>query len=389
MKRALILSPFFYPEPISTGKYNTWLARALVEEGFVVDAYCSHPLYPRWKIEVSEAELAGCVIHRGGKHMHYSRNPVVRRLLLESWYAWFCLYKLLPGRHQFDVVIPVFPPSLFALLLPVLLPKKTAIIGIVHDLQGIYAGNSKRLLGRILFRLISMVERRAFQYCDHLVYLSEGMRKTANAAYDIDALKTAVYYPFNTIDEFPDNGRLANILPDGQLNMVYSGALGDKQAPVRIMDFFQAIIESRPDIHCYVFSQGPVFDELMLHYTHPRLHFHALVDEVDLPELLLRSTVQLLPQEPGTSDGSLPSKLPNMLAAGTKILCITDAGGELVDIINDYPSGEVATSWDNRQLLQKLERLLEKPVDDGQRVCHQLLSRFTRLGLVKHIMSQL
>lgn len=389
MKRALILSPFFYPEPISTGKYNTYLARALVAEGFAVEVYCSHPLYPSWKVETSEAGMPGCEIHRGGSAMHYSRKPIIRRLLLEAWYALFCLYKLLRNRHEFDVVIPVFPPSLFAVMLPWLLPKATVVIGIVHDLQGVYASNSKGMLGRLLFGLISMVERRAFKNCDHIVYLSEGMRKTANAAYGIDPQKTAVQYPFNTIDEFSDRRHLGDILPDGQLKIVYSGALGEKQAPARIMDFFQAIMASREDIHCYVFSQGPVFDELQLLHKHPHLHFQPLVDEEDLPELLLRSTVQLLPQEPGTSDGSLPSKLPNMLAAGTRILCITDAGSELVDIISTYPLGEVVTEWDSSLLLQKLDHLLARPADGDILARNQLLSRFTRQGLVKHIIAQL
>ncbi len=65
-KRVLFLSPFFYPEMISTGKYNSYLVKVLVNRGYSVDVVASHPLYPDWKPKISKADLQGCTIHRGG-----------------------------------------------------------------------------------------------------------------------------------------------------------------------------------------------------------------------------------------------------------------------------------------------------------------------------------
>jgi hypothetical protein len=48
-ERLLLLSPFFFPEPISTGRYNTFLVQALVDKGVHVDVICFHPLYPNWR----------------------------------------------------------------------------------------------------------------------------------------------------------------------------------------------------------------------------------------------------------------------------------------------------------------------------------------------------
>ena len=44
MKRVLILSPFFFPELISTGKYNTELAIQLRKQNLEVEV-CAHILY--------------------------------------------------------------------------------------------------------------------------------------------------------------------------------------------------------------------------------------------------------------------------------------------------------------------------------------------------------
>ena len=43
MKKVLLVSPFFHPERISTGLFNTKLVEGLIKKGVVVDVWCSHP----------------------------------------------------------------------------------------------------------------------------------------------------------------------------------------------------------------------------------------------------------------------------------------------------------------------------------------------------------
>ena len=58
-QQILIVSPFFYPELISTGKANQHLAEAFVAEGHGVTVVCSHPLYPAWIPVQSSAKIQG------------------------------------------------------------------------------------------------------------------------------------------------------------------------------------------------------------------------------------------------------------------------------------------------------------------------------------------
>jgi colanic acid biosynthesis glycosyl transferase WcaI len=64
-KKILIASPFFYPEPISTGKYSTFLAEKLVEKDHDVTVICSYPFYPAWQPKFTRKTLAGVRIMRG------------------------------------------------------------------------------------------------------------------------------------------------------------------------------------------------------------------------------------------------------------------------------------------------------------------------------------
>ena len=70
-----------------------------------------------------------------------------------------------------------------------------------------------------------------------------------------------------------------------------------------------------------------------------------------LAELYARSDVQIIPQALNTSEGSLPSKLPNLLAAGVPVFVICESGSELGDLVNDAKAGVVANTWDIGELV--------------------------------------
>lgn len=347
----LILSPFFYPEPISTGKYNTFLAEGLVARGETVDVFCSHPLYPQWHPEISNEPLAGTHIHRGGAWMLYPRSAMIRRLLLEGWFSLFVVWRYLLLRKRPIRLVPIFPPSLFFLALTTLFPRTIRAIGIVHDLQGVYAKNSRGLLGRVVQRSIHFVESRCFSRCDRLVFLSKSMAERAIQEYNLERTKCAVSYPFVALPSHESSvgTNLLTVLPPNKLHLVYSGALGDKQNPNALYEFLAAAAKQNNEIQSHIFSAGPIFDRLRnLHATKdPGLvQFHDLVDGIDVPELYFRSTIQVIPQALGTAEGSLPSKLPNLLAAGVPVMAICEPCSELGLLVKEADAGGVSQSWD-------------------------------------------
>src|SRR5579872_6696410 len=98
--KVLLLSPFFHPESISTGKYNTVLAESLVKRGAEVEVITSHPFYPAWRPVYSQATLDHVSIIRGGDWVRYPRAMMLRRLVFESWYAFHVLWTISFKRFQ-------------------------------------------------------------------------------------------------------------------------------------------------------------------------------------------------------------------------------------------------------------------------------------------------
>lgn len=385
MKKVLVISPFFYPEPISTGKYNTYLVEQLVKQDCDVEVWCSHPIYPSWKVTPSDKQLAGVKICRGGRCNLYPKNPLLRRAVLEVWFLGFVMRKLLSSKEKFDYVIPIFPPSLAVCGLAVFKSKFGKVVGIVHDLQGVYAEKSNSLIKSIVFKVISGVEKRAFHICDHLIYLSEGMKSTANEAYTLNSDLTSVQYPFVTIQNFKNNGRLDSVFRGAQKTLVYSGALGEKQNVQGLIELFEAVKKLDPSISTFVFSQGPIFESVKKKHRNVGINFFDLVDESDLGELLVRSTLQFVPQVAGSSNGSLPSKLPNLLAAGGGVFCITDPGSELINILSAYPKGHVATDWDTDLNAKRIVEIMNEKEHVEEN--NELMRKFSLEGLVDKVLS--
>ena len=94
-----------------------------------------------------------------------------------------------------------------------------------------------------------------------------------------------------------------------------------------------------------------------------KIHFHGLVEKEHLEELYHKSDVQIIPQKEGTSKGSLPSKLPNLLASDTKIFLITDDNSELEIFFKNNNLDFVVTNWNIKELINSLQILIDKPVD--------------------------
>ncbi|MEQ6125086.1 glycosyltransferase [Pseudotenacibaculum sp. MALMAid0570] len=366
MKKILILSPFFFPEPISTGKFNTDMVLELNEEGHEVTVLCFHPFYPKWQVKESSETLEGIKIVRGGKKIKYSKKTFLRRMVLELSYAWYIIWKIIKYQKNADIVVPVFPPSLaFYVILP-FLKKRIRKVGIVHDLQLIYASQRKGRLSKFVNFIISSVEKKCFKNCDKLIFLSDEMKNTAQELYGLNSNKLIAQLPFITINENITTNDLGDILSEDDHNIVYSGALSEKQNPEGMYEFFSFLTKKNSLFKCHIFSQGPVYELLRSKNQNENILFHDLVPRKNIEELYRRSTVQIVPQLPNTSKGSLPSKLPNILASGTKVLVITDKESEIEQLFLNHKLDKVITTWDKENLLFAITELINKSVNSKE-----------------------
>jgi colanic acid biosynthesis glycosyl transferase WcaI len=398
----ILVSPFFYPELISTGKANQFLAEALAADGHRVTVVCSHPLYPAWVPFRSSASIKGIKILRGGSWVRYPKAMPLRRMLLEAWFALYACWRVWSLRKRADIVVSVIPPSFFALLLHRLLPRRTRRVAVIHDLQGVLAAQEQSPSRKAIIRSIHAVESRAFRAQDVCIFFSADMAEVAQRSYGIHPDRMAVQYPFLTLPtESEGNGhdakdRLESVLPADAVHVVYSGALGYKQNSRELVSLMQAAAKHFPHVQFHIFSGGPLFEELREAYRFPAgpsVQFHSLVEQRDLAELYARSAIQIIPQAERTEVAALPSKLPNLLAAGVYLLAICSPGSEVEKLIDEAGTGSIVERWDETLFLNgignALEAIAHEPASVRRARVAQMLERFSVSNLVSLILGKL
>lgn len=361
-KNIILLSPFFFPELISTGKYNTDLAIDLSNDGHNVTVLCFHPFYPKWKIKKTRNQLKNLKIIRGGSNLVFPNNSFLRRIILEITFAFFTLRNLRKISKNIDVVIPVFPPSLaFYFIIP-FINKKIKKVGIIHDLQELYSSEKGGYFNKLISFFIHKVEKKNYNFCDKLIFLSNEMKTFAINQYNLDDKKVFVSYPFISLKNNNTN-QLNHLFNPKKVNIVYSGALGEKQNPEELYNFFDKASKNLNNTEYHIFSEGRIFEKLKKNNINPKINFNDLVKTEFLEELYFKSDVQIIPQKKGTSKGSLPSKLPNLMASKCKIFVITDPESEIDLIFKKYKLEKVVTTWNIENLVNSLDFLIHENID--------------------------
>jgi colanic acid biosynthesis glycosyl transferase WcaI len=176
-----------------------------------------------------------------------------------------------------------------------------------------------------------------------------------------------VVYPFQSLSGVRSQKVPAVLIPH-EKTLVYSGALGEKQAPEELLRLLDAFARRNRDYQAIVFSDGPIFESLKEQYraSGSPVEFHGLVPDDELEGLLRSSTIQVIPQKLSVSHGAFPSKLPNIIAADTAIFGVTDAGSEVDDILSQYSRGKAVNNWNLNESLDSLEAFAYKLASDTE-----------------------
>jgi hypothetical protein len=258
--------------------------------------------------------------------------------------------------------------------------KNSNKVIIVHDLQFIHLKKKSDKLSKLVF----FIEKKLMRSSNKLIFLSEEMKSFFDNSKQFANSSINVQRPFVNIEKRKSQ---KPILKKG-INIVYSGALGAKQSPEKLLSLFEYTSNQNKDWNFYFFSSGGYFEALKKSSKNTKIHFLPLVDKEKVYQLYAESTVQIIPQAPASSKGSLPSKLPNLIYSETKILTITDSQSELEKIIQEYPNGISIISWENHAFTKALNQLVRmKATYKSQEIKNMCQQYFSIDSLINKIFS--
>jgi colanic acid biosynthesis glycosyl transferase WcaI len=369
--RLLIHGMNYAPELVGIGKFTGELGAYLASRGHRVTVLAAAPYYPQWRVQEDYRPqrwrrewLDGVEVLRAPQYVP-ARVTGQGRLLQEISFTASCLYWWLTGllRQPWDAVVAVCPP-LTSGLVPGFFcqPRGLPLVIHVQDLQLDAARELGILRQPILLHGLAGVERRLLRRAQAVTTISRSM---------LDRLE-AKGVPAARLHLLPNWADLDNIRPGPRHNAIrrelgltaeivvlYAGNLGEKQGLEVVL---QAAALTRDDSSIRYLMAGAGAARERLKWLAENLGldnlcFLPVQSRSRFPALLAAADIHLVVQRQQAADLVMPSKLPNIMAAGRPFIATTAAGTELGRVTVESQAGLLARPEDAGSLAQAIRRL--------------------------------
>lgn len=334
----LLVTQYYWPEPIGSAPYCTDLAEWLARAGWPVRVLTSRPHYPGGVVPQAYRGGARDREHREGVAIERlapwgpGRRGALGRLAGELVFLLRGLAALARRRPPRSALVVSLCPSIFAVLLGRLACRRGGChFALVHDIQSGLAAGLGMVGGGLLLRLLQALERRVLGGCDAIFVLSEQMRDRLRAQ--------GVGVPIELLPIWVDAGAIRPLEParaaGAPTTVLYSGNLGRKQALDQVLAL--AEILQRRDRSLRVVIRGEGGEAARLRAEAARrgldnLEFRPLLPAERLGEGLAEGDVHLVPQDGKAADYAVPSKVYGIMAAGRPFVATAGPGSQLWEL---------------------------------------------------------
>ena len=372
MKRVLLISGNYFPEPTGIGKYNKEMIDWMADNGFDCTVISTYPYYPYWKVQEPYTN----------KHLWYSKETLTtvkgntvtvyrcphyvpkkptgrRRIALDfsfSMSVFFQILRLIVSK-KFDIVITVVPPMPLGLL-SVLYKKlkKAKFLYHIQDLQIEAARDLQLIKSESAIRVLFRIERFIMNNADSVSSISKGMinkiqEKTDNRdiVFFPNWADLSFFYPMYNKAELKQEFGFA---PE-DIVILYSGSIGEKQGLEAILTAAKEYVDSH--VKFLICGSGPYKEKLQELANEMRLSnviFFPLQPLEKFNRFLNMADAHLVIQKANASDLVMPSKLTTILAVGGLAIITANQDSSLHDMISEYGIGILAEAETDEALIK-------------------------------------
>lgn len=381
-RSAVVVTLYYWPEPIGSAPYLTDIGEWLAAEGYAVRVFTCRPHYPDGYVREG---------YRGGRRDTEARNGVLiervapwqpqrrgalGRMMREGAFLAQGLWALLRRRiRRADLVVSLCPSIMAVLLGAALRAPDGRHVAVVHDIQSGLASGLGMVGGGFVAGLMRRLERAALDRADLVLVLSENMEARLRAQ--------GVAAPIEILPIWVDTGRIRPLEPprDEPVTAVYSGNLGRKQGLGQIIDMAERLERRGSPVQVVVRGDGSEAARLADEAGRRglRVRFAPLVPPERLPECLAEGTIHLVPQDPNTADFAVPSKAYSIMASGRPFVAAARPGSQLWALREQSQAFLCVPAGDADALADAVERLARDPA-----LCRELGDNGRRYAVQNH-----
>ena len=354
-RRLWVISEPYWPEQISTGYFLTGIAECLaaVREVGVV---CSMRAAEEVQKGLARRESRnGVEIHRTGLRFGYPHSLPVR-LFVELWMAaamsWRALRLVRRGDEMLAVTTPPLSPFLmgrvaklrgadFDLLIHDVYPEVLAVAGVVRD-------------GGWVYRLLQRETLRLYRRCRRIIVLSEDMREVVREKLADDSVPIHVIPNWGDVDGIrpkrrPEVELLRELQLEDRFVVQYSGNIGRTHGVELLIEVADRMQQSGEPIFFLIIGAGSMKQSLQEQVDARRLRNVRLLDRQPddrFADSITACDLAVIMLQAGMAGLSTPSRLYNLLAAGSPLLVVSDSQSKPARLVRAESLGWVVQPGD-------------------------------------------
>ena len=398
--RLLILTEYFYPDMISSGRVMTELAEGLVTAGFSVSVVCGQPSYLAHRGVLSREDWHGISVTRLSE-LRASRHSGLGRAANWTCFMLQCLFRLPLWRHKYERILVVTNPAP-ALSIGWLfrLRHSAQFVAVVHDVFPENAIAIGRLREHSLVaRAMSSLNRVSLHSADVVVILGEDMKRLLCSHYGLALDRVRVIPNWaaeaDSADTVGADGNWRQTLDLKERFLVlYAGNFGFLQDADRVIACLAACRSMADVLFCFV-GAGGEYDRLCREEKNgsiPNLRVVPFQTGTRYASLLKLAGCGLVSLHPRLGGMAVPSKVVGYMAAGVPMICLAGSGSDLADMVEGTGSGIMCQSpeqfADAVRLMASNKQLRAQMAANGRRAAETKYSRSQCIATFAEVLSR-
>jgi glycosyltransferase involved in cell wall biosynthesis len=374
--KILKLSPYYYPEQVSSSHLTDDLNEAFIESGIVQENFVPMPsrgisddVRSEYKDKKNEILNNGYIIVHRFPMIREGKNTIHRAIKyiltnIVQYHKGICA-------KDIDVVYSGSTPPTQGLLCgkvaKILSKRYGHKVPFVYNLQDVFPDslvNAKMTIkGSLIWKLGRKIEDSTYRNADKIITISDEFK--ANIMLKGVPEEKIVVVPnwVNTDNVYPVD-RKDNILfnrynLDRDLFYIcYSGNIGHSQNMDLLLEVAKEI--DLPDVRFVLIGDGAAKESVQKRVDEEHICNVIMLpfqDYSEIAHVFSLGDVGLVISKPGVGGSSVPSKTYSIMAAGRPVLASFDEDSELCKLINKVGCGVIADAKSKEQLVSAIRQL--------------------------------
>lgn len=399
--KVLELSPYYYPEKISSSHLSDDLAEAFANAGFEIEVYSPTPtrgiteeVYREYKNKPVEELKNGKIKVYRFKMFREGRNPIVRA----ARYILVNLIQYSKGKKAkgVDVVFGASTPPtqgvLCALVAKKLSKKNKKKVPFVYNLQDVFpdslvnAGMTSE--NSLIWKIGRKIEDFTYKNADIIIVISEDIKnnilkkgvpagkiRVIRNWVDTESVKPVAKSENSLINELGLNA--------DTFKTVYAGNLGKAQG-IGMLAQAAKLMSGERDTEFVIFGDGAekeMLEREIKGNSLDNIKLFPLQPPEKIAQVYSLGDVCVVACKKGTGKGAFPSKTVSVMAAGSPVLAAFDNDSELCKIVKEYGIGEVCEPENAEEFVKALKSLKadrDKLRQMGEKARELAVARFSK-----------